>query len=460
MKRFSFFLEIPAFFVFLVFLNEIFFPEIPAFIDVSPHPYWGAILLFGFRYGIYAGLASGISATVIYLGTTWLQGDRYLFDDLSFFILPSLFIVIGALIGSGVNRFLRQIREYQIVHNLDRDEIKQVRQELKDMQLVTEGLEKRITTKMTTLVTLHEGARSLDSLKKEEILQSALRFIAKALDFEKVALYLKKDNRWELVYKFGWQEGDYFPSVYESQEGLVGISGSQNKVISLKDTLAKGELPMPSTQDKLNLQNESLLAGPIANGEGNEPLGVISVQSMPLLTFNSGTTNLFRFILNWISRSLQRANYFDEIRAQEILDPEFGIFSHRYLERRLGQEFHRSQVYYLPLSLVLIKISSLLDENPASQKKTLVTVIQILKNICQETDVIARDETDPSLIHCLLTTTSETQAKKFIETLKQTQEELGLKTIKEFSIGFSTFNPKLKSEKELVHAALESIGKI
>ena len=66
-KKYSYVYEIPLFYLGIIFINRVFAPEMPAFLDVVPHPYWLGVLLFSFRYGIVAGLISGILSAVLFL---------------------------------------------------------------------------------------------------------------------------------------------------------------------------------------------------------------------------------------------------------------------------------------------------------------------------------------------------------------------------------------------------------
>ena len=118
LKSKSYLYEVPICFLIFYGINVIFLPEIPAYIGISPHPFWLGILLFSFRYGTYPGVLSGIIAAAIYLAQNFFEGERYLFEDLGFYLLPSLFIVCGALAGAGVARYLKTINSFKLENNL------------------------------------------------------------------------------------------------------------------------------------------------------------------------------------------------------------------------------------------------------------------------------------------------------------------------------------------------------
>ena len=88
-KPFLFLGEIVVFYLLLAFLNWTFFPHLLGFLDVDPHPFWLGILLFGFRYGIAAGFSAGAVSSILYMLAAWAAGERYRFEELNFYILPS-----------------------------------------------------------------------------------------------------------------------------------------------------------------------------------------------------------------------------------------------------------------------------------------------------------------------------------------------------------------------------------
>src|SRR5688572_12390929 len=55
---------------FLLLAIEHLAPGREAFVSLSPHPYWAAVLLLSVRHGTAAGLAAALVAIVLY----WLHG--------------------------------------------------------------------------------------------------------------------------------------------------------------------------------------------------------------------------------------------------------------------------------------------------------------------------------------------------------------------------------------------------
>jgi len=202
----SFFYEIPIFYLVLYGINWIFLPESPGFVDIDPHPYWLGILLFGIRYGLTAGVIAGVVAGFEYLYSAWFYLDRYVFEDLSFYTLPFSFVVFSFLVGYGAKYYQRQI-------NWMKNEIEDaehgtelLKEDIRVLEDVNRGLEKRVVTRMKTLVILYEGARRLEAVKLGELYVSIIGFIAKTLEADEAALYLKEKNDWVLKENYGWKD--------------------------------------------------------------------------------------------------------------------------------------------------------------------------------------------------------------------------------------------------------------
>jgi len=463
MKLYSYLYEIPLFYAILVALNYFRFPEYPGFLEINPHPYWLGILLFSFRYGTFAGAITGILSTVTYIIFIWLEGDRYLFGDFHFYLLPSLFIIIGTLIGIGVDKYIQiNKKQKKELIKLSGDKI-HLYQELKSQRVITNELEKRIVTKTSTLVTLYEGARRLDTVEFEDLYKSIVLFFSKTLDVKEAAIYLKDNNKWKLKRSLGWENEDSWPKEYALNDGLVGLSGSGGKVLNIKNFLGKDverqKIQVTDSQPQLDIKRECLMAGPLKKGENGNVIGVFSIQAIPLLSLNSATVNLFSFLLNWASRSLGTAYFFEEMKKQEILDPELEIYSFRYFETRFKQEFLRSRTYYLPLSIALITITGT-DNFPPPKKKSVMTAIShLLKDSCRDIDVIASFP-DPNIpFACLLTTTTAEKSSDVKKVIFDNFEKLNLDKSVRLHIGISSYTPKTKSIEDFLNLTKEELHK-
>ncbi|MBI2083804.1 MAG: hypothetical protein HYT76_09620 [Deltaproteobacteria bacterium] len=452
MKRYSYFFEIPIFYLILVLINLVFFPHLPGYIDVDPHPYWLGILLFGFRYGISASLSVGILSAILYCGFGFFYIERYLLEDDSFYLLPACFILLGLFIGVVTDQSRKLISKLGGEKESLLKTIISLKEENKLLEEINQQFEKKIVTKMSTLVTLYEGARRLESLKKDELYHAILDFISKTLDVEEISLYLKSPEGWRLEKSLGWKEYQKRPALLKLNEGITGLAGSKNQIVTIRDFVSGQKKETPT------LLGDALAAGPLREGEQGEVIGVISIQKMPLTSFNSASMNLFSFLLNWASRATGRARFIQELQESEILDPELQIYSYRYFESRLKQEFARSKTYALPLSVGLVQAKTETSLTSSKRLALWTALSQLLKESVREMDVVSHFEGTDIPFALILVTGSRKQTEEIREKILKGFDRLQLPVT--LHLGFSSYLPAMNEMNELIQKAKEELGHV
>lgn len=444
--------ELPLAYLLLCGFNFFFVPDSLGFVDIDPHPYWAIILIFGFRYGVVAGLLSGIIASILYLSFAWVFVERYLFEEISFYLLPSCFLLVGVAVGIGVSRYREKISDFEKEKTQWLHHEKQLKEEIETLKSINLALEKQITTRMATLATLYEGAKRLEILQVDLLYPSILEFITKTLNAEMATLYVKIDTGWKLEESWGFTEEALPKEFYADGEGVVGLAAQAGKILSIRDFLS-GEMKEHNRSFQIS---DVLLAGPLRKGETGEVVGVVAIQRIPFARLNSATVNLFHFLLGWGSRALGRAIYIQDLKEQEVLDPEFQVYSYRYFCSRLEQEFLRSKTYYLPLTLVLAQLDGLERLDPAKQLPVLLSLGQLLKEGVRNIDVVARYP-EPSIpFAMLLVTASQDQASAIQKKLLNYFERLKLKNLS-LKLGLADFSPAVNSMQELLERAKENL---
>ncbi|PIR21606.1 MAG: hypothetical protein COV45_02370 [Deltaproteobacteria bacterium CG11_big_fil_rev_8_21_14_0_20_47_16] len=449
------FIEVIVVYVALAAINLLLFPQYPGFVGVDPSPYWIGVLLFGFRYGVVAGLMSGLASASLYLAMAWLGIERYQFEDISFYILPALFVIVGVLIGVGVYQYREIIRQLKGEKSVLEVQLAGKETEVTTLTTINSGLEKRIVTRMQTLVTLYEGALSLGETELDVLYRAILKFVSKTLQAESAAIYVKVDDGWRLKESIGWKEYERHLTSLKPREGLTGLAGSGNKIVTIRDFVTPNQ-----NEDILA---DAVMAGPIHAGEKGEVVAVLSIQDIPFLQFSSASVNLFSFLLDWASRSLGRAKEMETLKEGEIWDSQFNVFSHRYFEQRAGQEWIRSKTYYLPLSMGLVEVLGLDTLSKDAEEQLLLIVAQVLRESCREMDVVARYP-DPGIPFAfLLITASATQAAEIQKKILNNFEKLQLghhnSTFASISIkvGLSNFTPQVPNIDAMNRQAMESL---
>ncbi|MEK6544142.1 MAG: GAF domain-containing protein [Elusimicrobiota bacterium] len=450
LTRYPYIYEIPTLFLALYGANRFITPEAPAFVGIEPSPLWAPILLFSLRYGTLPGAISGIIAAAFYLAGTWLSFERYLFEDLSFYALPSLFIIIAAAIGRAAQGYRTRISHLRR-QQTDLEKARTLHNErMRAVQDINKELEKKISGRMTTLVTLYEGAKRLDSSDLSEIYQAILQLAAKTLNAQELAIYIKDPAGWRLHKSLGMRSFFKRPELLGDNEGIIGQAAARGKIVSLRDFVkdaAAAALPML----------DCIVAGPLKRGPTGEIVAVLAIHSIPFAQFNSAMVNTLDFLLEWGSRSIERALYIIQLRDQEVLDPEFQVYSYAYYESRLAQEFLRSKTYYLPLGVCLIKLAGLGSADKQRQQRTLMALAGILKNSVRDIDIVARYPKPDIPFAVLLSTASQNQTAQIAKTIDANWNPVADKTIATLKIAVADFSPKTSCYQELLDSAEGSL---
>lgn len=461
MKKNAVWYELPIFFLLLCLINYVAVPDNPGFYGISPHPYWSAILLFGFRYGLLTGLATGLTSAALYLLLIWVWGSRYLFGDqisLIFYIQPSLFVLIGTLVGSGVERQLNQAKnlksDIEKSQQLNRNLIETV----DSLKIINAELEKRVTTNMSTLVNLYQGSKNLESTNRHVLYPAILEFFSKTINASEASLFSwdPQTSKWLRQYEFGFADKNKWPNSYERNEGLVGIASDSKKIFSLKDYWNEDLSKLvPDTNTKQpTCTHDCVIAVPLYDKDQYSPSLIYVVHSIPLLQLNSATINLLTFLKQWAEHSLSRALRFEDLEDQEIIDRRLDVYSYNYFKMRLDQEFDKSKTYYLPLTVGVLHIQAIGHKSPEQWDLIKISLAHALKASTRKIDIVAKNNQNLAPFCCLFSTLTEKQVNETIVPQFETNlKNLGLDNEIKAEIHLASFTPKISSAAELIKLA-------
>lgn len=398
--------EIVFFLFFIILINYFFFPDFPGFIGINPHPYWLGILLFALRYGVFAGFISGMLSAILYLSGAWVFLERYVFEDLSFYYLPFFFILIGVLTGEGIRRFKQTIAQLKEDKSHLMNNIQLLEDEIKTLKKINNEMERKVVTQMSTLTTLYEGARRLETMEIDDLYRAILAFFCKTMEIEEASIYVKEEGGWRLQDNYGWKSYHKRPEKIGLNEGLIGLAGTKNKVISIRDFAKKQHLKnMPK------LIGDSIFAGPLKNGEHGDVVAVFCAQKIPFLRFSSSTMIVFSFLLSWASRAIQKAHFIRNLQLEAIHDLQFNVYTRKYFTSRAKEEFAIAQSYDVPIHAALVKVQGLESMSELRQDMVLTTISEILNNSARDLDVVARYQNGQIYFAMLLIALSPDQAE-------------------------------------------------
>lgn len=443
----SFLYEIPIFFLLLFACQRGLFPGNFAFHEANPNPCWLGVLLFGLRYGLVAGFLSGLASAAFTIVGFWLGGEAFRFEDVDFYIVPGLFVVVGAAVGAAADNFLHMIRDRDSkLADLQDRNLGLVRQ-IQAQQKAQRAVEQQVVSQMSSMVTLYHGARELGSLDRDALFTGVMDFFTQAVGAKKASLYVPAEHRWVLRDQRGWQADDPFLKELNYTQGLIGQAGSEKRVVCLRDWA-----PMESDEASAERWSrlDSIMAGPLLDPAGNVA-AVFSVQAMPFLRFNSASVNLLTLMLDWGNEALAKCVHYEDLKARSIMDEEFGVHNESYFRSRARQEFARSKRHALPFSMLLASLGNLESVPIDRQVMFLRVVSKLLRESVRDIDVVAKTSFVESPFAVLMMTATVGQARELRSRLLASYGRLGLPP--ELRIGVGTYQSEMENAEEMVEQA-------
>ncbi len=446
----SYLYEIPLFYGLLFLAQRTFWPENPGFRDVNPSPFWLGLLLFGLRYGMFAGLLSGVASGALLALAARLAGEGYRLGDGEFWFLPGLFVILGACIGGSADSFLHRIASLKSRIGELTDQARGLLRQLQMQQKAMRAVEQQVVSQMSSLVTLYHGSRELGTLEREQLLIGILDFFTRALAATKTGLYVPEGERWVLREQRGWLEADTYPRSVEPGQGLVGRAGAEHRVVSLKEFFTGAE----AGELQEGRGSDALMAAPLRSPDG-KPVAVFAVQSMPFLRFNSASVNLLTLLADWGDEALAKCVHFEELTAKSIMDEEFSVYSRQYFLARTKQEFARSKRHSLPFSLLLAAPAGL-DSIPMARRVAYLRALsRLLRDSVREIDIVTKTPF-PEVPFAVLAMTATREQAGVIKA-RILERSAGLELPGDLRLGIGSFDPDMKAEDALIEQARHGI---
>lgn len=369
-------------FALITAVNIIWFRSNLGFLGVSPHPYWIVVLLLSSRYGFLAGLFCGILSAAICLtlsvigrqGTTLYELFRMLLGE------PLLFILVGAVLGE-ITQTIKS--RYDALLD-EHEELKSAFDKLKErydaMVKAKQEVDTRILSQEQTLTTMHETAQALRSLSEAQIYPSALEMVAKFLGAEACSIYLFADGRLRLKSVQGELGQRERPQDAGPDDGLMGRAFSSAHVASanvLLEMYEKGELP----------DADVLISAPLLTSS-RKVLGVVNIEKLPFLKFNSQTIRMAEVFAGWCADALENALLYTDTKSKTITDDITGAYTVNYMHSRMTEECARARRYKTDLAFIVLDIPGYVEYSEEQQREILTSLSKALKQLLRNIDLL------------------------------------------------------------------------
>jgi|GEM_PF-3238554 len=416
------YLEGALFVCFAALINIIFFPESPGFKGLPFSILWIPIILIAGKYGTIPAIFTAMISGCYYfysvsLGDFLLGRFDFAMDDkvaVFVFFLGALFI--GQVIDRAKeeaqtlrDRYEEIFREYDLL-----------KERFHSLERVNQELEKRIVGKFTTLSSLYEIARELESLEEENLFRGIMELLRKFLQADRACIYLRKDDgKVHVAEVLGYAENQKSKLLEKAHNHpMIRKAFTSDHVVTFREGF--------HDQVRLAEPIRTLLVAPIRIMTRRLTIGVISVDRLPFLSMNASNVRALAIIADWAARGMEKSQHFARLKAREINDKSTLIYTYAYFSARMKEELSRAIRHNLPLTLVLIKFFDF-DKLPKPFRKTLITTASaVFRTLSRDVDVPCH-YSDPSIYALILPLTDTDGGEILTQKIRKALENYAFK---------------------------------
>jgi polysaccharide biosynthesis protein PelD len=362
-------------------------PQDPGYLSVEPHPFWAIILLISIRYFFKESIISALVVAGVYLyfivfpaHGTFRFSTITLFTD---FRDPLLFLIVAGFISGYTQHLLERTYVLRSRLRAKEQEIAELNVKHRAANQALRRLEGRIASDFTSILDLFTELARTKQMKPEQIKRNLLEVLTRYLNVRQVSYYDLDHNqpRWLFANIDGREVQQRAVPQPQSQDFLLGQALNTREAVHLG--------AFTQQQDLEQYQGLSLLAGAL-RGAADNPIGLVSVESIPFIDYNPHTFKLFNTILQWWGNVLDETQRLAEQRLQMNYDEALGLYSYRYFSTRIAQEFERARRFSLPMSLALLRIDHFAQVRPEKLEELRLVLARIINAVISELEMAAR----------------------------------------------------------------------
>jgi GAF domain-containing protein len=343
-----------------------------------------AIALVAARYGFAWGALAGLAAGLLHLFASGTPPLAFFDLTLARAGLPQAIAVTGlgmvvGLMGDTQRQAIRQARS-------EGDELAARLFDLSNrygvLTAAKEALDRRIVGQVQSISAMYEAAKNLEVLDPEAVVPAMLQLVQRFTEAEALSLYELEGFR--LLLRDSLGEVEDRPATLVVDDGPVGMAVRSGKSMGVR------------TRSEYQ-RSRALLVAPYRHADGRVR-GVVVIERIPFSSLTLATAQLLDLIADWFGRALSKSEAYAWAKEQQIAHPVTGIHRSAYILERLNQEWGIAKRYKLPLSVILVRQPSLLDEEPEHRAEAALPLVTDLQRRVRVVDLLAHYRTDDSFL--------------------------------------------------------------
>lgn len=306
-----------------------------AFLIASPHPFTIIAAMIGIRYGNYVGIMGAVVCSLFY---GMVYQDQFgeilsLLGDITYYkyILSIFWAAVILGIFKDNYEVVTQRLNNRII--LLETSLEKLGRKYEESLAVNKDLKKQIIGAEHSILSLYEIASNLDSLDPESVYTETMGILKKFVNATTVSIYTvdrKNADLLRLKLRMGKVIGKDIRTIDTMHSnGFKRVVGNL-EILKWNDT---DEADFP------------LMSAPIQHDDS--VIAVINIEDMDFDVLSEYAFNLFKVIVEWVSRSIGQAIFVEtQLREDKYLE-ETNFLKYSEFESRLTQERRRESEFGL-----------------------------------------------------------------------------------------------------------------
>jgi hypothetical protein len=315
------------------------------FWDVEPHPFWIVVLLMAVHYGTWEALiASVASSAALLLGNLpaqRLDQDVHVYT-IAVLLRPLLWTLASFVLGELRMRQRHRFADLygELVHAERRIDL--LSHAHGELSAAKDRLETRLAGQLRTATNMFQAARSLETLDPAAVLAGAADMLRLALNARSFSLFLLESDALVLAAAQGWEGRDGRPRRYDASSGLFTAIVTRHRLVSV--VTPEGEEV---------LQGHGLMAAALVHPDTGQLLGMIKIEELAFLDFNTASLQTFRALCDWIAAAYANALTH---KTTQMVDESTRLYGSLFLDRQADYLTHVARRFRFDLSLLVIRV--------------------------------------------------------------------------------------------------------
>ncbi len=407
--RKSAFFEITIY-LFIVIASSNLFSDGTRFLDMSPHPFWGILLLVSAQYGRKEALFCVFFCTLfLYTGNLPKQTISQNSYDylLHLTLLPILWLIVSVTLSGIKYRKDEAALESESLTKKYKKQLDVITTSYNKLKNMNTALETKLASEVGSAVKIYNAVKELDKIDSN-LIEAAGGIISSTLNPEKYSIYILEDDILSQRGIYGWGQGDSYQESFYQKDKIFQEVVINKRIITI---LNKDDLSI--------LKEEGILAGPIIDSETGAIFGMLKIEDLKFDGLNSRNLHTFKMLCNWIGGALNNAKKLEDAEDASILNHSTRLYSNTFLEQQ--EIFLKSIAWRInfDFSKIVIKLTNAKKLDDIQRDKATSLMGESIRSVLRSTDQLFDQNQNGESFALLLPGTSQTNCNFVIEKIKE-----------------------------------------